>query len=246
MYKHFLKRLFDFTLSLIGLLILLLPMLIVALIIKLESPGPAIFVQMRAGKGSKPFKFYKFRSMRTDAPHDMASREIKSENYITKFGNFIRKTSIDELPQLINILKGDMSIIGPRPVVLSETDLIENRRATGADSVRPGITGLAQVTARDNLIDMKLKAEIDGEYVKTLSFATDFKIFFKTIRKVLLREDIAEGNTAQNKAELSSMESTSAQAASPAEQSMAECAEELIEALEAEAAAEEEKLPELI
>ena len=194
MYRKFFKRLMDIVLSLLGIIILAIPMLIIAIVVKCDSKGPAIFVQERMGKNCKPFNFYKFRSMRTDAPHDMATREIKSDSYITKVGAFLRKTSLDELPQMFCILKGDMSIIGPRPVVLTETELIEERKKTGAYAARPGLTGLAQVRMRDRLTDMKLKAEIDGEYVSKITFGQDFKIFWKTVIKVLKGDDVVEGD----------------------------------------------------
>ena len=194
MYRKFFKRLIDIVLSLLGIIILAIPMLIIAIVVKCDSKGPAIFVQERMGKNCKPFKFYKFRSMRIDAPHDMATREIKSDSYITKVGAFLRKTSLDELPQMFCILKGDMSIIGPRPVVLTETELIDERKKTGAYAARPGLTGLAQVRMRDRLTDMKLKAEIDGEYVSKITFWKDFKIFWKTVIKVLKEDDVVEGD----------------------------------------------------
>lgn len=184
--------------SFLGLLVLALPMLIIAIAVKCSSKGPAIFSQKRVGRNGKPFNFYKFRSMRIDAPSDVATREINGEKYITKVGAFLRKTSLDELPQLFCILKGNMSIIGPRPVVCSETDLIEKRRETGALAVRPGLTGLAQVRMRDRLTDMALKAEIDGEYAKKITFWRDLKIFFKTIVVVLREDDVVEG-TAEEK-----------------------------------------------
>lgn len=195
MYRHFFKRLIDIVLSLTGIIVLALPMLIIALVVKLDSKGPAIFKQKRVGKNGKPFNFYKFRSMRTDAPHDMATREIHSENYITKVGAFLRKTSLDELPQMFCILFGSMSIIGPRPIVYTEEELIAYRKQTGAFLVRPGLTGLTQVRYRDNITDMKLKAETDGEYVQKMSFWLDVKIFFKTIVKVLKQDDVVEGDS---------------------------------------------------
>lgn len=193
MYRYFFKRFLDILLSFMGIVVLAVPMLIIALIIVLDSKGPAIFSQDRFGKDGKPFKLYKFRSMKQDAPHDMATRDIDGQEYITKVGAFLRKTSLDELPQLICILKGDMSIIGPRPVVLTETELNDYRKETGALTVRPGLTGLAQVEARDTLKDMKKKAELDGQYAKELCFAKDVDIFFKTIVKVLKQADIEEG-----------------------------------------------------
>ena len=193
MYKHFFKRVFDIIFSLMALIVLWFPMLIIAIVVKSTSKGPAIFVQERMGRKGKPFKFYKFRSMRIDAPHDLATRAIHSEEYITKVGAFLRKTSLDELPQLFCILKGDMSLIGPRPVVLVETDLIEKRVETGADLVRPGLTGLAQVKKRDRLTDMTLKAEIDGEYAKNVTFFNDLKIFFQTFLVVFSDDNFVEG-----------------------------------------------------
>lgn len=193
MYRFFFKRFLDILLSFMGIVVLAVPMLIIALIIVLDSKGPAIFSQDRFGKDGKPFKLYKFRSMKQNAPHDMATRDIDGQEYITKVGAFLRKTSLDELPQLFCILKGDMSIIGPRPVVLTETELNDYRKETGALTVRPGLTGLAQVEARDTLKDMKKKAELDGQYAKELCFAKDVDIFFKTIVKVLKQADIEEG-----------------------------------------------------
>ena len=194
MYRLFFKRFLDIVLSFFGIVVLAVPMLIIAIIVKIDSKGPAVFKQKRVGKNGKPFNFYKFRSMRIDAPHDMATREIHSEDYITKFGAFLRKTSLDELPQMFCILRGSMSIIGPRPIVYTEEELIAYRKETGAFNVRPGLTGLAQVRYRDNITDMKLKAEIDGEYVQKLSFWLDVKIFFKTIVKVFKKDDIVEGD----------------------------------------------------
>ena len=193
MYRYFFKRFFDILLSFLGIVVLIVPMLIIALVIVLDSKGPAIFSQDRFGKDGKPFKLYKFRSMKQEAPRDMATRDIDGQEYITKVGAFLRKTSLDELPQLFCILKGDMSIIGPRPVVLTETELNDYRKETGALTVRPGLTGLAQVEARDTVKDMKKKAELDGKYAKELCFALDAKIFFQTIVKVLKQADIEEG-----------------------------------------------------
>ena len=194
MYRKFFKRALDILFSFLGIVVLLIPMLLIMLAVKCDSKGPAIFKTERIGKNGQPFKFYKFRSMRTDAPKDLATRLMKGDEYVTKVGKFLRKTSLDELPQLFCILKGDMSIIGPRPVVATETELLEYRAQTGALTVRPGLTGLAQVRGRDNLTDMKLKAEIDGEYAKKITFGKDFKIFFKTIGLVLKGTDVVEGD----------------------------------------------------
>lgn len=198
MYRYFFKRFLDILLSFLGIVVLAAPMLIIALVIVLDSKGPAIFSQDRFGKDGKPFKLYKFRSMKQNAPHDKATRDIDGQEYITKVGAFLRKTSLDELPQLFCILKGDMSIIGPRPVVLTETELNDYRKETGALTVRPGLTGLAQVEARDTLKDMKKKAELDGQYAKELCFTKDVEIFFKTIVKVLKQSDIEEGGETPN------------------------------------------------
>lgn len=218
MYRFFFKRLLDILLSLLGIIIFALPMIIIAIAVKVDSKGPVIFRQERFGKNGKVFKFYKFRSMTNDAPHNVATREIQGESYITKVGGFLRKTSLDELPQMFCILKGDMSIIGPRPVVLTETELHNHRKETGALTVRPGLTGLAQVTARDNLKDMRLKAEIDGEYVKKITFCRDIKIFFKTIVKVLKREDVVEGTAQEDK--VAEMEKISQQQTTKAQEGL--------------------------
>ncbi len=193
MYRYFFKRVLDILLSLCGIIVLALPMLVIAIVIKCDDKGPALFKQERTGKNGKPFKFYKFRSMKMNAPHEEATRNIDGAKYITKVGGFLRKTSLDELPQMFCILKGDMSIIGPRPVVMTETELINYRKEFGALAVRPGLTGLAQVKKRDNLTDMKLKAQIDGEYANHITFIGDLKIFFKTIVKVLKQDDVVEG-----------------------------------------------------
>ncbi len=199
MYRRFFKRFFDILLSFIGIIVLAIPMLIIAIIVKCDSKGPAIFKTQRVGRNGKPFKFYKFRSMSTEAPKDCAPRLLDSDAYITKVGRFLRKTSLDELPQLFCIFAGGMSIIGPRPCGFSEQDLIDERNKYNAFSVRPGLTGLAQINGRDVLAeDVKKKAWYDGEYVKKITFWGDTKIFFKTIGKVLKHDGIKEG-TAANK-----------------------------------------------
>ncbi|MBQ7831630.1 MAG: sugar transferase [Clostridia bacterium] len=192
MYRYFFKRCLDILLSLIGIIVLAIPMIIIAIAVKCDSKGPAIFSQIRSGRNGKPFRLFKFRSMRIDAPSDVATRDLQGNN-ITKVGHFLRKTSLDELPQMFCILIGTMSIIGPRPVVLKEEELLNYRKQFGADKVRPGLTGLAQVQARDNLTDMHLKAEIDGIYANKITFWGDIKIFVKTIFKVLKQDDVAEG-----------------------------------------------------
>lgn len=193
MYQRFVKRIIDFLLSLIALLILGLPMLLIALIVRLDSPGPALFRQTRVGQHKKSFSILKFRSMRTDAPHDAPTAELNgAESYITKVGAFLRKTSLDELPQLLNILVGQMSLIGPRPALFNQNALLEARERCGANDVRPGLTGWAQINGRDELDDEE-KARFDGEYAEKISFAFDCKCFFGTIGKVLRGDDIVEG-----------------------------------------------------
>lgn len=203
MYRKYIKRLIDIVLSFIGLVILLPFFLVFAVIIKLESKGPVFFKQKRIGKNKTYFMIYKFRSMRTDTPKDMPTHKLKdAESYITKFGNFMRKTSIDELPQIINILKGDMSIIGPRPALWNQDDLVAERDKYKANDVRPGLTGWAQVNGRDEL-PIPVKAKYDGEYVEKISFAFDVKIFFKTIISVFKHDGIVEGEQeAENKTEV--------------------------------------------
>lgn len=194
MYRKFFKRFFDIVMSFMGIIMLALPMLIIAIMVKCDSKGPAIFKHERVGRNCKLFKFYKFRSMSTQAPRDCATREIESQAYITKIGKVLRKTSLDELPQLFNILKGNMSFIGPRPVVPSEFELIEARKLTGAYNVRGGLTGLAQISGRDKVTDMQFKAELDGTYAKKITFKKDLRIFLTTFIKVLRHDGIQEGS----------------------------------------------------
>lgn len=187
------KNILDFILSLLSLIILLPFFFIFAIIIKLESKGPIFFKQKRIGKDKKEFYIYKFRTMRTDTPKDMPTHLLKdAESYITKSGKIFRKTSIDELPQIINILKGQMSIIGPRPALWNQYDLIKERDKYNANSIRPGLTGWAQVNGRDEL-EIPIKAKLDGEYVQKMSFLFDLKIFFETIVKVFKHDGVVEG-----------------------------------------------------
>ena len=193
MYKKYIKNILDIILAFIGLIILLPFFLIFALIIKLESKGPIFFKQERIGKNKKHFKIYKFRTMRTDTPKDMPTHMLRNaESYITKFGKFMRKTSIDELPQLINILKGEMAIIGPRPALWNQDDLIEERDKYNANNVKPGLTGWAQINGRDEL-PIPVKAKYDGEYIEKMSFIFDIKVFFKTVIKVFKHDGVVEG-----------------------------------------------------
>ncbi len=186
---NFLKRAIDIICSLIGIIVFLPIFIITAILIRIESKGNVIFKQLRVGKNSKPFYIYKFRSMRLDTPN-MATNDMKNpEMYITKIGKIIRKTSVDELPQLINILKGDMSIVGPRPVIEKEVDLINLRKKHKVDKVLPGITGWAQINGRDNL-GIEEKVEYDKEYLEKRSIKFDLYIMVMTVFKVLKRDDI--------------------------------------------------------
>lgn len=197
MYKNCIKRILGMILSLLGIIVLSPILLILAMIIKLTSPGPVLFKQKRVGKDNKLFFIYKFRSMRTDTPKDMPTHLLENpEQYITKIGKFMRKTSLDELPQLFNILKGDMAVIGPRPSLPNQYDLNELRDKNGASSIKPGLTGLAQISGRDEL-EIDIKAALDGEYVKKMSFLFDCKCFIGTITSVLKHEGVVEGGTGE-------------------------------------------------
>lgn len=194
MYRKFFKRAIDLFLSFIGIVVLIPVWLILPLAIYINDPGPIFFVQKRYGRGKKPFKILKFRTMKASAPHEVATRELDHpEQYITKFGEFLRKTSLDELPQLFNIFFGKMSIIGPRPVILEETDLIAERDKYGANDVRPGLTGWAQINGRDE-VSVESKAKLDGEYVEKMSLGFDLKCFIGTIKVVLTHDGVVEGS----------------------------------------------------
>lgn len=193
MYKRFFKRMIDLILSLMGALVLSPLLLILAVIIKLTSPGPVLFRQKRVGKGKSFFQIYKFRSMRTDTPKDMPTHMLENPDaFITPVGHFLRKTSLDELPQIFNIIKGEMSIVGPRPALWNQDDLVAERDKYGANDCVPGLTGYAQIHGRDEL-PIPQKAKLDGYYVQHLSFGLDVKIFFKTIGSVLHHEGVVEG-----------------------------------------------------
>lgn len=188
-----LKRLFDITLSSIAGLILWPVFLLIAILIKFDSKGPVFFTQSRIGKNKIQFNILKFRTMRTETPSDMPTHMLqKPDTYITRMGKFLRKTSLDELPQILNILKGEMSIVGPRPALWNQYDLIVERDKYGANDIYPGLTGWAQVNGRDEL-PIGIKAKLDGEYVEKISFAFDAEIFLKTIFIVLKGEGVKEG-----------------------------------------------------
>ena len=190
LYKIF-KRAVDVIASLLAIIILFPLLIIVSIMIKLESKGPVIFKQVRAGLDSKPFYIYKFRSMKVETPNMATNEFTNSADYITKIGKIIRKTSIDEIPQLFNILKGDMSIVGPRPVILKEVDLIELRKDYNIDKILPGITGWAQINGRDN-IGNEEKVRYDYEYLVNRSIEMDLHIIAKTALKVIKRSDIKD------------------------------------------------------
>lgn len=199
MYKHFFKRLIDIVLSLMGIIVLALPMLVIAIIIKIDSPGPVFFKQKRIAKGKKHFNIIKFRSMPVTAPHDTPTHQLQdAEAMLSKFQRFIRKSSIDELPQLFCIFAGQMSIIGPRPALWNQDDLIAERDKYGANDVKPGLTGWAQINGRDEL-EIPIKARLDGEYVEKMSFLFDCKCFFGTIKSVLKSDGVVEGGTGEMK-----------------------------------------------
>ncbi|WNU94957.1 sugar transferase [Streptococcus sp. DTU_2020_1000888_1_SI_GRL_NUU_041A] len=194
MYKFF-KRTLDIVLSFIGMIVLSPFLLLLVLAIKLDSKGPVLFKQKRVGLHKKHFYILKFRTMRIDTPKDTPTHLLENpEQWITKVGKFLRKTSLDELPQIWNIFVGDMSIIGPRPALWNQYDLIEERDRYGANDVLPGLTGWAQIHGRDELPIAK-KAELDGYYVQHLSFGLDVRCFFGTIKSVAKSEGVVEGGT---------------------------------------------------
>ena len=189
-----LKRLGDISISLIAITLFCPVFILIAIAIKLDSEGPVIFKQKRFGIHKKTFYVFKFRTMKVETPKYVATRDLQNpEQWITRVGAFLRKTSLDELPQLCNILVGDMSIVGPRPVVVSERDVIEAREKYGANDVLPGLTGWAQINGRDNL-STDIKAKLDGYYVKNRSLITDIKCIVRTIPYVLKRKGIVEGS----------------------------------------------------
>ena len=195
MYQRTIKRFIDIVLSLVGLIVLAIPMLVFALIVKLDSPGPVLFWQKRVGIHKKTFMMPKFRTMYTDTPANMPTHLLSDpQKWITRSGAWFRKLSIDELPQILCIFTGKMSIIGPRPALWNQDDLIEERDKYGANDVRPGLTGWAQINGRDEL-EIPVKARLDGEYVQNISFLFDCRCFFGTIFKVLRHDGVVEGGT---------------------------------------------------
>ena len=192
MYTH-VKRILDFLLSLLALVVLSPLLLVLAVIIRATSPGPVFFRQKRVGQYKSHFMIYKYRTMRTDAPKDQPTHLLKDPNaYITPVGRFLRRSSLDELPQLFNILRGEMSLVGPRPALWNQFDLIAERDKYDANDVRPGLTGWAQINGRDEL-PIDVKARLDGEYVKRMSFFFDARCILGTVIKVMRSEGIVEG-----------------------------------------------------
>lgn len=195
MYQKLFKRVIDFILALLGLIILSPLFLIIILLIKKDSKGPIIFKQKRVGKNKIIFNIYKFRTMKVDTPSDAPTHLLKDPDFfITKIGKFLRKTSLDELPQLVNIIKGEMSIIGPRPALWNQYDLILERDKYGANDVHPGLTGLAQISGRDEL-SIEKKAIFDGIYIQKMSILLDVKCFIGTIISVVKKDGLVEGGT---------------------------------------------------
>lgn len=196
-----LKRVFDVVLSGVAILVFSPILAIIAIAIKMDSKGPVLFKQKRVGRHKKYFMIYKFRSMYVDAPRDMPTHLLQDPTaMITKVGGFLRKTSLDELPQLFNIFKGEMSVVGPRPALWNQYDLIEERDKYGANDIPPGLTGWAQINGRDEL-EIEDKARLDGYYVQNRSFGLDVKCFFGTFLSVAKSEGVVEGGTGQRKLE---------------------------------------------
>ena len=196
---RYIKRIIDILLSGLAIIILSPLLLILCIAIKLDSPGPIFFTQKRVGIHKTYFQIYKFRTMRTDTPKDMPTHMLANpEQYITKTGRFLRKTSLDELPQIFNIFKGDMSIVGPRPALWNQDDLVAERDKYGANDVTPGLTGWAQINGRDEL-EIPVKAKLDGECVKKYGFTMDVRCFFGTFLSVLRQDGVVEGGTGSMK-----------------------------------------------
>ncbi|EOM20233.1 hypothetical protein SSQ_01562 [Enterococcus faecium EnGen0193] len=201
MYKDGLKRGIDFLLSLVGIIVLSPILLILCIAIKIDSKGPVIFKQKRVGKNKSHFYIYKFRTMKVDTPQETPTHLLSNPDFfITRVGKFLRKTSLDELPQLFNILKGDMAVIGPRPALWNQYDLIEERDKYHANDIRPRLTGLAQISGRDEL-EIDYKARLDGQYTANITPMMDLKCFFGTIISVFKSDGVVEGGTGSVKKE---------------------------------------------
>lgn len=194
-YEKYVKRTLDITLSSAGIIVLSPVLIGLSAAIKADSKGPVLFKQNRIGKNKRHFDILKYRSMSMDTPKDVPTHKLADpDQYITKMGHFLRKTSLDELPQLLNILVGDMSVVGPRPALWNQEDLIAEREKYGVNAVRPGLTGLAQINGRDEL-EIPVKVQYDKEYVENISFKNDAVIVFKTVLSVLKNDGVQEGGT---------------------------------------------------
>lgn len=199
-YDRIIKRIIDFILSLAGIIVLIPVWIILAIAIKIDDPGPVFFKQKRIARDGKDgstkyFYILKYRSMKTSTPKDTPTHLLKNpEQYITRVGGFLRKTSLDELPQIFNIFLGQMAIVGPRPALYNQTDLYDERAKYGANKVRPGLTGWAQINGRDELL-IEDKARLDGEYVSKMSLSMDLRCFFGTFLSVLRQDGVVEGGT---------------------------------------------------
>lgn len=206
MYKTFFKRFFDITLSFFAIVFLSWLFIFISLAIVIDDPGPILFKQKRIGRRKKLFNIWKFRSMKMSTPHDTPTHMLKNpEQYITRIGKILRKTSLDELPQIFNIFVGQMSIIGPRPALWNQYDLVNERDKYGANDIRPGLSGWAQINGRDEL-DISTKAKLDGEYVNKMNFLFDCKCFLGTIKSVLRHEGFVEGGTGMIEIEVEEQE----------------------------------------
>lgn len=198
MYKSFFKRMIDIVLSLFGLIVLSPLYLFLIIAIKMDDPGPVLFRQKRIGIHKKYFYILKFRTMKNDTPHDIPTHMLKNpEQYITRVGKFLRKTSLDELPQILLIFTGKMSIIGPRPALWNQYDLIAERDKYGANDIKPGLTGWAQINGRDEL-EIPMKAKLDGNYVEKASFLFDSRCFLGTILSVFRSDGVVEGESCKS------------------------------------------------
>ena len=199
MYQTYIKRGFDMLLAVLGICFFALPMALIALLIKLDDGGPIFFTQRRVGRNKSLFDMYKFRTMKTSAPKDCPTHLLSDpKSHITRLGGFLRRSSLDELPQLFNILVGDMSVVGPRPALWNQQDLIDARDRAGACALRPGLTGWAQINGRDEL-PIARKAELDGEYARKISFGFDCRCFFGTFWAVVSARGVSEGKKTDSK-----------------------------------------------
>lgn len=196
-HLRYIKRILDIVLSFAGLILSSWLFLIIIVAIEIDDLGPVFFAQKRVGIRKKHFNLYKFRSMKMSTPHDTPTHLLENpDQYITRVGRFLRKTSLDEIPQLINILKNDMSVIGPRPALWNQYDLLEERDRYGANDIKPGLSGWAQICGRDEL-EIVDKARLDGEYVRNMSFLFDCRCFFGTAFSVLRGDGVVEGGTGE-------------------------------------------------